>query len=287
MVVGPNALGVFLRARRARVKPENVGLPSGVGVRRTPGLRREELAALAGVSIEYLTRLEQGREANPSTQVLDALARALLLDADAEAHLYELANQAAHRTPHRASRSAAHDAGAVRPSLAQLLERLRPTPAYILNTISDVVAANPEGVALLAGLDAWPRSRWNTIRHLFLHPAARGLYVQWDEVATTATANLRGAVASPTTDTAPACALIEELSASSQEFVRLWERYDVRPRRSRQKVFQHPAVGRLTLHQEVLHLDDDGMRLSIYQAEPGSAHETALTLLSLGARDRV
>ena len=287
MVVGPNALGVFLRARRARVKPENVGLPSGVGVRRTLGLRREELAALAGVSIEYLTRLEQGREANPSTQVLDALAQALMLDADAEAHLYELANQAAHRTPPRASRPAAHDAGAVRPSLARLLERLRPTPAYILNTISDVVAANPEGVALFAGLDAWPRSRWNTIRHLFLHPAARGLYVEWDEIATIATANLRAAVASPTTDTAPACALIEELSALSQEFVRLWERYDVHPRRSRQKAFQHPAVGRLTLHQEVLHLDDVGMRLSIYQAEPGSADETALTLLSLGARDRV
>lgn len=285
MVIGDGELGAFLRARRARVRPEDIGLPASSGIRRTPGLRREELAALAGVSIDYLTRLEQGKETNPGSTVLDALAGALLLDADAHAHLYALANQAAHRTPPARAASRAFDDRSVRPSIEQLLERLRPSPAYVLNRISDVLAANPEAVALLAGLNDWPRSRWNTIRYLFLHPAARDLFVDWQEVATSAPANLRAGLAAPTSGPADLSALIEELSAASQEFVRLWERYDVRPRRSRHKTFQHPSVGRLTLHQEVLHLTDDGWRLNIYQAEPDSADETALTLLSLGARD--
>ncbi len=285
MASNAGELGVFLRARRARVRPEDVGLPSGVGIRRTPGLRREELAALAGVSIEYLTRLEQGKETNPSTVVLDALAGALLLDADAHAHLYALANLAAHRTPPFRAGADVRSGHAVRPSVEQLLERLRPSPAYVLNRVSDILAANTEAVTLFVGLEAWPRSRWNTIRHLFLHPAARDLFVDWQEVATTATANLRAAVGGQTPDSADASALIEELTASSQEFVRRWARYDVHPRRSRHKTFHHPAVGRLTLHQEVLHLSDDGLRLSVYQAEPGSPDETALTLLSLGARD--
>lgn len=275
-------LGVFLRARRARVRPADVGLPSGAGVRRTPGLRREELATLAGVSIEYLTRLEQSKETNPSTGVLDALARALLLDRDAHAHLYTLAHHAAQRTPPARTGAEVRGRHALRPSVEQLLERLRPSPAYLLNPISDIVAANPEAVALFVGLDAWPRSRWNTIRHLFLHSAARDLYVDWPEVATMATANLRAAVASQTPHVADASALIEELAASSPEFVRLWERYDVHPRRSRHKTFHHPAVGRLTLQQEVLHLGDDGLRLSVYQAKAGSPDETALARLSLG-----
>ena len=278
-------LGAFLRARRARVRPEDVGLPPGLGIRRTPGLRREELAALAGVSIDYLTRLEQGKETNPGTGVLDALAGALLLDDDAHAHLYALANEVAHRTAPTRPGDDALSSRAVRPSLEQLLERLRPSPACVLNRISDVLAANPEAVALFAGLDGWPRSRWNTIRYLFLHPAARDLFVDWQDVATSALAHLHAAVANPTSNPADSSALIEELSASSHKFVRLWERYDVHPRRSRSKTFHHPAVGKLTLHQEVLHLGDDGLRLAIYQAEPGSADETALTLLSLGARD--
>lgn len=278
-------LGAFLRARRARVRPQDVGLPPGLGIRRTPGLRREELAALAGVSIHYLTRLEQGKETNPGTGVLDAFARALLLDADAHAHLYALANEAANRTPPTQAQADALSRRAVRTPVEQLLERLRPSPAYVLNRISDVLAVNPEGVALFAGLDRWPRSRWNTIRYLFMHPAARDLFADWQDVATSAVAHLHAALANPTHDAADSAAFIRELSASSHEFVRLWERYDVHPRRSRSKTFQHPAIGKLTLHEEVLHLSDDGLRLNIYQAEPGSADETALTLLSLDARD--
>lgn len=287
MVNRPGELGTFLRARRARVQPETVGLPRGQGIRRTPGLRREELAALAGVSIDYLTRLEQGKETNPGTGVLDALATALLLDPDAHAHLYALANEAAHRTPPTQPEHDALGTRGVRASVQQLLERLRPSPAYALNPISDILAANPEAVALFVGLNAWPRARWNTIRYVFLHPAARDLFRDWQDVATDALAHLRSRLANPGADSASASALIEELGSSSQEFQRLWERYDVRPRRSHPKAFRHPAVGALTLHQEVLYLTDDGLRLSIYQAEPGSADETALTLLSIDARDRL
>ena len=285
MVSTRSELGVFLKARRARVRPEDVGFPTGSGVRRTPGLRREELAALAGVSIHYLTRLEQGKENNPGAGVLDALARALLLDPDAHAHLYALANEAAQRTPPPRPEADTPSSQDVRPPVEQLLEQLRPAPAYVLNRISDVLAANPEAVALFAGLDRWPRARWNTIRYLFLHPAAHDLFVDWQGTAITALAHLHAALANPTSNRADASALIDELSASSPEFVRLWERYDVHPRRSRPKTFQHPTIGKITLHQEVLHLSDEGMRLSIYQAEPGSADATALTLLSLDTRD--
>jgi transcriptional regulator with XRE-family HTH domain len=285
MVSTGGELGAFLRARRARIRPEDVGLPQGSGIRRTPGLRREELAALAGVSIDYLTRLEQGKETNPGSGALDALARALPLDSDAHAHLYALANEAAHRTPPTRPETDQHSSPAVRPSVEQLLERLRPSPAYVLNPISDILAANPEAVALFVGLDAWPRARWNTIRYLFTHAAAHDLFVDWQDIATSTLAHLHAALANPTSASADASALIEELSTTSQEFLRLWERYDVHPRRSRPKTFHHPAVGELTLNQEVLHLSDDGLRLSIYQAQPGSPDENALTLLALHARE--
>jgi len=283
MVRTRSELGAFFRARRARIRPEDVGLPTGTGIRRTPGLRREELAALAGVSTHYLTRLEQGRETNPSTGVLDALARALRLDADAHAHLYALANEAAQRTPPR-PQTDAPSTQAVRPPVEQLLEQLRPTPACVLDQISDIVAANREAVALFAGLECWPRARWNTIRYLFVHPTAHDLFVDWQETAISTLAHLHAALANPRSDTARAYALIEELSASSQEFARVWARYDVYPRRSLPKTLQHPTAGKITLHQEVLNLSDDGLRLNVYQAQPGSADETALTLLSPKSR---
>jgi transcriptional regulator with XRE-family HTH domain len=286
MGTNPGELGAFLRARRARVHPEAVGLPHGQGIRRTPGLRREELAALAGVSIDYLTRLEQGKETNPSTSVLDALAGALLLDRDAHAHLYTLANEAAHRVPPREGEADSVNGTGVRPAVEQLIDRLRPSPVYVLDPISNIRTANPEAVALFAGLGDWPRARWNTVRYLFLHPAAHDLFLDWQDVAIDALAHLRSRIANPATDSTAAAALIEELSTSSQEFQRFWNRYDVRPRRSRPKNFQHPAVGKLTLHQEILYLSDDGLRMNIYQAQSGTADEDALTLLSLSTRSR-
>ena len=275
-----DALGDFLRARRAQLQPGDVGLPTGIGLRRTPGLRREELAALAGVSIDYYIRLEQGKETNPSAAVLDALGAALALDGDAQAHLYALANQAARRTgPARARPSRV-----VRPGLRLLLENLRPAPAYLLSAISDVLAANPEGLALFPGLGDWPEQRRNTVRYTFLHPGARSLLVDWEQLAAAAVANLRTVAADyPARDDPLATGLtvlVDELCTASPEFQALWQRYDVRPRRSATKAFQHPAVGHLSLQHEVLRLDD-GNRLSVYQAAPGSPDRDALTLLSM------
>lgn len=154
-----SALGGYLRARRARVQPGDVGFPAGPGLRRTAGLRREELAALSGVSVDYYTRLEQGKEINPSHAVLDALAVALLLDAEAHAHLYALANHAGKRTlPTRRT-----PGRSVRPGIRLLLDAVRPCPAYVLSRTSDVLASNPEGLTLFAGLADWPKPQRNTI----------------------------------------------------------------------------------------------------------------------------
>jgi len=268
-------LGEFLRARRARLRPSEVGLPPGVGLRRTPGLRREELAALAGLSIDYYIRLEQGKETNPSTAILDGLARALHLTEEEHEHLYTLANHTARRA--RPSRS--HTVREVRPSVRLLLETVRPCPAYVQNSVNDMLAANPEGLALFAGIEEWPVHRRNTVRYVFCHPAARALYPDWEATALATVANLRArSIAAP--DSPGLVALVEEISASSPEFARLWGRYDLRYRRSQAKAFHHPEVGDFTLSYEVLNLED-GLRLSILQAEPGTADHDALKLLAL------
>ncbi|TCO52622.1 helix-turn-helix domain-containing protein [Actinocrispum wychmicini] len=269
-------LGAFLRARRARVRPGDVGLPAGPGLRRTPGLRREELAALSGVSIDYYTRIEQGKETNPSSEVLDALAAALRLDEDSHDHLYKVANQAARRTrPARRSPNRS-----VRPAVRLLLDSIRPFPAYVLNRVSDVLAANPETFTLFAGLGDWPAERRNTIRYVFRHPAARDLFLDWEQAASTGVANLRAVLGDD--PEAPGLAdLVAELTAESPEFVRLWRRYDVEPRRSHVKRFGHPMVGTMTLTHEVLRLSDDGQRLCVYQATPGTPDHDALTLLAM------
>ncbi|WP_242894601.1 helix-turn-helix domain-containing protein [Actinomadura litoris] len=271
-------LGVFLRARRARVRPSEAGLPPGPGARRTPGLRREELAALSGVSIDYYIRLEQGKETNPSGAVLDALARALRLDEEEHAHLYALADHAARRTP--PGRGAADPA--VRPAVRLLLENLRPCPAYALSRTGDVLAANPEALALYAGLADWPEKRRNTVRYVFLHPAARRLLADWDRSAAGCVANLRG-VAAADPDAPDLAALVDELDGRSPEFAALWRRYDVRHRRGEEKVFRHPEVGELTLQVESLRLTGTGQRVTVYQAWPGTPSHDALALLSMAA----
>jgi len=279
-----DGLGEFLRARRARVRPADVGLPAGTGLRRTPGLRREELAALAGVSIDYYIRLEQGRETNPSPAVLDALAGALLLDDEERAHLHEFTRQPARGAADRPGRPrSGTGAEAVRPAIRQLLEALRPCPAYVLNQISDVLAANPEALALFHGLADWPARRRNTARYTFLHPAARDLFVNWPHSAASTAANLR-AVAAASPETPGLAELVDELTKHSPEFAMLWQRYDIRLRRGEPKSFRHPQVGSLTLAYEVLHLGD-GQRISVYQAAPASSDEDALKLLALVANE--
>jgi transcriptional regulator with XRE-family HTH domain len=272
---GPNELGDFLRARRARLRPGDVGLPQGPGIRRTPGLRREEIAALAGLSIDYYIRLEQGKETNPSGPILDGLARALQLNMEENAHLYALANHAAGRT----ARGSPPASRVVRPGVRQLLETVRPCPAYVLTRTSDLLAANPEAFALFPGLADWPPERRNTIRYMFFHPAARELFAAWDHAAETTAGHLRSLTAETPDDPAVA-ALIAELLDGSPEFTRLWQQHDVRQRRGEAKPFRHPQVGELTLTNEVLYLAD-GQRMSVYQAEPGSRDHDTLTLLSM------
>jgi transcriptional regulator with XRE-family HTH domain len=272
---GPNELGDFLRARRARLRPGDVGLPQGPGIRRTPGLRREETAALAGLSIDYYIRLEQGKETNPSGPILDGLARALRLNEEENAHLYALANHAAGRR----ARSSPPAGRVVRPGVRQLLETVRPCPAYVLTRTSDLLAANPEALALFLGLADWPPERRNTIRYTFFHPAARELFAAWDRSAETTAAHLRS-LAADTPDDPAVTALIAELLDGSPEFARIWQRHDVRQRRGEAKRFRHPQVGEFTLTNEALYLED-GQRMSVYQAEPGSRDHDALALLSM------
>jgi transcriptional regulator with XRE-family HTH domain len=274
-----NQLGEFLRARRGRLGPADVGLPAGTGARRTPGLRREELAAVAGLSIDYYIRLEQGKEANPSGPILAGLARALRLDEEEQAHLYALANQAAGRTVPEPDPAGARARRVVRPGIRQLLQTVRPCPAYVLAWTSDVLAANPEGLALFAGLADWPAERRNTIRYTCLHPAAKSVFGDWEASVAAAASNLRALEAEHPGDP-DLRELVGELLAGSADFARLWRRHDVRHRRGDRKPFRHPQVGDFTLTYEVLYLED-GQRMTVYQAEPGSREHDAITLLSM------
>ncbi len=269
-----SVLGEFLRARRARLHPTDVGLPAGSGRRRTPGLRREELAALAGVSIDYYIRLEQGRERNPSGTVLAALARALRLDDEATAHVYALADHASGRLPQ------ARPDHAVPPGIRLLLETLRPCPAYVRDRTSNILASNPEGLALLADIDQWPAGRRNTTRYTFLHPTAKVLYADWPQAAASAVAQFRTAVAADPHD-ADLTALVTELTQASAEFAALWRRHDVRRRHSDHKTFHHPVVGDITFTYESLDTGPGGLRVAIYQTMPGTPDHEAMKLLAL------
>ncbi|MGW7068505.1 helix-turn-helix transcriptional regulator [Streptomyces sp. NPDC054855] len=273
-------LGRYLRARRAQVTPSEAGLPQGTGLRRTPGLRREELATLAGVSVDYYTRLERGRETNPSPSVVDALARALRLSGDAHERLHELAELASGRLtePHPTP------GDTVRPSIQRMLENLSPSPAYVVSRHSYMLAANPAGRRLLPGLWDWPAEKRNVTRYLFLHPVGRVLYQPWEETVATSVAHLR-AVGGVDVDSPQLAALVGELLLKSPDFARIWERYEVKERGGGTKTFDHPKVGAMTLTYEVMRLArTDGQRLVVYQAEPGSADEEAMLRLDPAAR---
>ncbi|WP_324192759.1 helix-turn-helix transcriptional regulator [Nocardia transvalensis] len=272
-------LGRYLRTRRERVRPAEVGLPTA-GVRRTPGLRREELATLAGVSVDYYIRLERGKETNPSPAVLQRLAAALRLTEAETAHLEALAARTAgHRSPRRrpASRT-------VRPSARLLLETVRPNPAFVVNHINDLLEANPGGLALFPGLLDFPPAQRNLIRYHFLHPAARTLWVDWENLVAGSVAHLRAMAGSDPDDPALS-ALVGELIVKSPEFARLWNRYDVRPRSAGSKAYNHPTIGRVCLEYESLPLaDSDGQRVVIYLAEPGTPDHDAMVLLDMSAQ---
>ncbi|MEV0622711.1 helix-turn-helix transcriptional regulator [Nonomuraea sp. NPDC050404] len=263
-----NHLGEFLRARRAALRPEDVGMAS-YGARRVAGLRREEVAVLAGVNADYYTRLEQGRERNPSAQVLDALSRALRLDTDARAHLYRLAGTAP------GDRLSAHVPDRVSPALRQLMDGYPNTPAYVMNRTLDILAANALADALYAPFE--PAD--NLARMTFLDPAGRSFYTDWDRAAQSVVANLRQAAGFDPDDPRLA-GLVRTLTDQSANFARLWNAHTVRGKTQDAKHFLHPDVGPLTLTYQAFDVrDTPGQQLVIYHAEPGSASARALDLL--------
>ncbi|GAA3808477.1 helix-turn-helix transcriptional regulator [Streptomyces coacervatus] len=272
-------LGRFLRARRTQTSPDQVGLTVGTGLRRTPGLRREELATLAGISIDYYVRLERGKETRPSPSVLDAIARALHLDDAEHQHLRGLAARAARYAPEPSP----PPSRTVGPHLKLVLETLRPSPAYIVSRSMDLLAWNPGGLALYAGLADWPATQRNLARYLFLHPTAPTLFPDWDNQVRGCVARLR-AVAGTDSDAPDLTSLVGELLLKSPDFVKLWERYDVVGRKKSQKTFHHPQVGTLTLSGQSMQLEETpGQRLGVYTAEPGTPDHDAMLLLDMTA----
>ncbi|MFC7550360.1 helix-turn-helix transcriptional regulator [Plantactinospora sp. GCM10030261] len=278
------ALGEFLRTRRARVRPEDAGIVS-YGTRRVPGLRREELAQLAGVSATYYTRLEQGQSRNASEAVIEAIARALGLDDAERAHLRDLAR------PVRTARRRPARPDTARPGTVQLIGAMTEVPAVVLGRRNEVLAWNALGHALLAGhvdrdAPTRPVDRPNLIRMLFLDPHTRELYARWDEEAEHVVASLR-LVAGRHRDDRELAELVGELILKSDEFAALWSRHVVRDCLSGRKLFRHPEVGELELDYEVLHLPDGtGHRLLTYTAVPDTADAMALRLLAHHAAQR-
>ena len=274
-------LGDFLRTRRAALQPGDVGL-RGFGARRVPGLRREELAMLAGVSATYYARLEQGLSTHASAQVVESLARALDLDDDERAHLRALA-----RTAAPARRRTAPRPDVVRPGVLRLVESLSDTPAVVLGRRSEVLGWNALGHRLVAGHVAFdapqrPAARPNSARMLFLDAHTRALYPRWDVEAERAVSSLR-VLAGRTPGDDELTRLVGELTLQSPEFARLWARHPVANCVSGTKHLQHPEVGELELHFEVLTPpDESGHRVLLYTAEAGSPSAAALDLLRRG-----
>jgi len=275
-----NEMRDFLVSRRARITPEQAGLPAYGGNRRVAGLRREEVALLAGVSIDYYVRLERGRAGGASASVLEGIARALQLDEAERAHLFDLARAAAApRAPRRAMTQPGRGP-VIRPSVQRVLDSMAMTPAYVRNARLDILAANQLGAALFAPLLTSPARPANNARFLFLDPAAPGFYPDWERQAQDVVAVLRTEAGSNPHDKALSN-LIGELSTRSEQFRTWWAAHNVRFHRTGVKRFRHPAVGDLTLTYEALDLAaDEGLRISAYTAEPGTPSDDALKMLA-------
>ncbi|GHH60438.1 helix-turn-helix domain-containing protein [Streptomyces umbrinus] len=270
MTDGPNLLGDYVRARRELVTPEQVGIPV-MGVRRVPGLRREEVAMLAGISVDYYLRLEQGRDRNPSVQVLESIARVLRLDEDATAHLLLLGadRPRRHRTRPRPRKET------VPSSIAKLVATLQ-IPALVEGRYFDVLAANTLATALSPRFTAGA----NRLLSLFLDPAEQALYPYWEGAAGGMVAGFRESVGTDTDDPR-FIELVGELSLASPLFSRLWARHDVQACEAAPKHIEHPQVGGLQLNRERLSIDGaPGQTLVVYHPDPGTDSADRLALLA-------
>ncbi|MEI8410183.1 MULTISPECIES: helix-turn-helix domain-containing protein [unclassified Kribbella] len=266
-----NALGEFLRARREQVQPEQVGIRR-VGLRRVPGLRREEVAMLAGISSDYYLRLEQGRDRNPSVQVLGALADVLRLDADATAYLIGLAQERPRAVPKSRQRPRPEP---VPPSILELIEGWPNNPAYVQNKYTDILAVN----ALAAALSPSYTVGVNLLTKVFLDPAEQALRADWENLTEEGVAILRSELGA-NVDDPRLVELVGDLSVRSERFRQLWARHDVKPRRGRTSVLTHPEVGEIELKKDKLTIGGtDTMTLVVYHATPGSRDAELLALL--------
>lgn len=276
-LVDPRAeLGEFLRTRRARLQPEDVGLPR-YGRRRVPGLRREEIAQLAGVSVAYYTRLEQGFGDSVSREVLDAVGRALRLTVDEHTHLLHLVRPAPRRTrpPGRTA--------AVRPALRTMLDALDGVPAYVVGRRTEIVAWNALAGALYPGWDERPPHELSWARLIFLAPEYVDLYVDWDDKAAEVVSYLR-MDAGRHPDDASLAHLVGELSMKSPAFRQLWAAHDVKERTHGRKQIRHPSAGELDLAYETFVVPDNpDLSLVIHHAPPGSSTEAVLKQWALRA----
>ncbi|WP_338773201.1 helix-turn-helix transcriptional regulator [Nocardia vulneris] len=251
-------LAAFLRDRRERLAPGDLGLPQRKQARRTPGLRREEVAELAGVSTDYIVRLEQARGLRPSPEVLDALAQALRLNADERAYLFDLAQQ---RQP-----NAGKPSTVPAPALAMLVADLSPLPAMLINHRYDILAWNPEMARLIIDFDTLPAQHRNTMWLCLMEPSMRDFYVERERIIREGIADLRAAWAAHPDDQALGD-LIGEFIAHSSEFEAAWARHDVRVQGRGAKPLRHPIVGRLVVNFEVLMpVQDPDQRIVIYRA---------------------
>jgi transcriptional regulator with XRE-family HTH domain len=277
-----NEIREFLTSRRAKLTPQQVGVAS-YGSRRVPGLRREEVAVLAGVSVPYYTRLERGNMSGVSHSVLDALADALRLDDAERAHLRDLAHAA---QPTVAPRRRRQPRQRVRPAIQAVLDAMTNAAAHVTNERLDILASNHLNSALYSDLFDGRTPPVNAPRFVYLDPRARGFYVDWDRIARDVVALLRAAAGRNPYDR-ELSDLVGELSTRSEEFRTHWASHDVRFHVSGVKQFQHPVVGELTLNYERFELAaDSGLSIMTYTAEPGSKSEQALMLLSSWAATR-
>jgi len=267
----------FLATRRAKITPQQAGLPLYGTKRRVPGLRREEVALLAGVSTDYYTRLEKGNLTGVSDSVLDAIARALQLDEVERAHLFDLAraaNTSAARVPRRRM-----PPQQVRPSVQRILDTMTETAAFVRNGRLDILSANQLGYTLYSPVFADPARPVNLARFIFLDSRAPEFYADWDGIANAAVGSLRAEAGRNPYDRAMSD-LVGELSMRSEEFRVRWAAHNVRSYRSGIQAFHHPLVGDLALSYDALELAaDPGLTIIAYTAEAGSPTQDALCLL--------